>query len=208
MATNDLAINNFNRNIESIDDLVSLYEIIQDNLPLLNEQSQEILRAIIVLSVSALDNFLHEYYRTEIVESYLGYGNFEVQFDKIKISIKGMSEIDNSSSVAEKRNFLTNELRKIQKTESYQSSKSIENLYNSLNVKNIWSQLERIGIDGLRANDIKNELANIIDRRNKISHESDWDFINQRKYPISLEDIVAVVNFIKNIVRGFNQINI
>ena len=208
MATNDLAINNFNRNIESIDDLVSLYEIIQDNLPLLNEQSQEILRAIIVLSVSALDNFLHEYYRTEIVESYLGYGNFEVQFDKIKISIKGMSEIDNSSSVAEKRNFLTNELRKIQKTESYQSSKSIENLYNSLNVKNIWSQLEKIGIDGLRANDIKNELANIIDRRNKISHESDWDFINQRKYPISLEDIVAVVNFIKNIVRGFNQINI
>jgi hypothetical protein len=206
MASNNLAITNFENNVESVDELVKLYEVINEQLPLLEDQSKEILRAIIVLSVSALDNFLHDYYRTEIVEAYLGIGSFSVQFEKIKISIKGLGEIDNSSSIPEKRNYLTNELRKIQKTESYQSGKSIENLFVTLNVKNVWSQLERIGLDSMKANDIKNELSNIIDRRNKISHESDWDFINQRKYPISLQDINDVTNFIKNLVKGINQI--
>lgn len=206
MASNNLAITNFEKNIISVDDLVKIYEVIYDQLPLLREQSEEILRAVIVLSVSALDNFLHDYYRTEIVESYLGIGNFNIQFDKIRISIKGLVEIDKSSSIAEKRNYLNNELRKIQKTESYQSGKSIENLFITLNVKSIWSQLEKIGINDLKANDIKIELANIIDRRNKISHESDWDFINQIKIPISLSDINDVVSFIKSLVRGINQI--
>lgn len=206
MASNNLAISNFENNINSVDELVKLYEIINVQLPLLKEQSEEILRAVIVLSVSALDNFLHDYYRTEIVESYLGVGSFSIQFEKIKISIKGMGEIDNSSSIAEKRNYLTNELRKIQKTDSYQSGKSIENLFATLNIKNVWTQLEKIGVNGLKANDIKNELSNIIDRRNKISHESDWDFINQKKYPISLKDINDVVSFIKNLIKGINQI--
>lgn len=206
MASNNLAITNFEKNIDSVDELMKLYKIVNEQLPLLNEQSAEILRAVIVLSVSALDNFLHDFYRTEIVEAYLGVGNFNIQFEKIRISIKGMGEIDSSSSILEKRNYLTNELRKIQKTDSYQSSKSIENIFITLNVKNVWTLLEKIGIDGLKANDIKRELANIIDRRNKISHESDWDFINQKKYPISMQDIVDVVNFIKNLVKGINQI--
>ena len=206
MASNNLAITNFDQNINSVNELVRLYEIIDDQLPLLKEQSGEILRAIIVLSVSALDNFLHDYYRTEIVEAYLGTGNFNIQFDKVRISIKGMGEIDSSSSIAEKRKYLTDELRKIQKTDSYQSGKSIENLFITLNIKGIWTQLEKIGINGMKANDIKNELSNIIDRRNKISHESDWDFINQKKYPISLRDINDVVSFINNLVNGINKI--
>lgn len=206
MASNSLAIKNFEQNINSVNELVKLYEIIDDQLPLLKEQSGEILRAIIVLSVSALDNFLHDYYRTEIVEAYLGTGNFNIQFEKIRISIKGMGEIDSSSSIPEKRKYLTDELRKIQKTDSYQSGKSIENLFITLNIKGIWTQLEKIGINGMKANDIKNELSNIIDRRNKISHESDWDFINQKKYPISLRDISDVVSFINNLVEGINKI--
>ncbi len=206
MASNDLAITNFERNISSVEELIKIYEIIQLQLPILKTQSGEILRAIIVLSVSALDNFLHDFYRTEIVDSYLGNGNFNIQFDKIKISIKSLREIDNSVSTAEKQNYLTNELRKIQKTESYQSSRSIESIFANLSVKNIWTKLEEIGIDNLKSNDIKSELSNIIDRRNKISHESDWDFVNQTKYPIALTDAKYVVNFIKKFVQGINQI--
>lgn len=206
MASNNLAVINFERNISSVEDLIKIYEIIQLQLPILNAQSGEILRAIIVLTVSALDNFLHDFYRTEIVDSFLGNGNFNVQFDKIKISIKSLGEIDGSVSTAEKQNYLTNELRKIQKTESYQSSRSIESIFANLNVKNIWTKLEEIGIDNLKSNDIKSELSNIIDRRNKISHESDWDFVNQIKYPIALTDAKYVVNFIKKFVQGINKI--
>ena len=206
MASNNLAITNFERNISSVEDLIEIYGIVDVQLPILKTQSGEILRAVIVLSVSALDNFLHDFYRTEIVDSYLGNGNFNVQFDKIKISIKSLGEIDSSVSTAEKQNYLTNELRKIQKTESYQSGRSIESIFANLDVKNIWTKLEQIGIDNLKSSDIKSELSNIIDRRNKISHESDWDFVNQAKYPIALLDAEYVVDFIKKFVNGINQI--
>lgn len=206
MVTKNLALNNFKRNISSVIDLLSIHKIVVSQLPTLALQAEEILRATIVLSVSALDNFFHDFYRTEIVDSYLGIGNFNVQFDKIKISIKSLNDIDNALSNAEKQNFLSNELRKIQKTESFQSAKSIENIFLNLNVKNIWSKLEQIGIDGFKANDIKRELANIIDRRNKISHESDWDFVNQMKYPIKIDDAQYVLNYITKFVESICKI--
>jgi hypothetical protein len=207
LATNNLAYNNFIRNISSIDDLNSIYQNVITNIPEFKDQASEILRASIVLSISALDNYMHEFYRNEIVEGYLGVGNFEIKFDSLLISIQGMRQLDAAPSLDAKRNYLIQEMRKIQKTDSYQSPKSIEYIFNNLNIKNIWTQLETIGIQGLSASDIKSELSNIIDRRNKISHESDWDLINEKKFPIDLGMSISTVNFIKSLVYGINNIS-
>jgi hypothetical protein len=205
MATNSLALDNFNRNIFAVEDLMRIYQLVSREYPLLNEQTDEILRAAIVLSVSALDNFFHDYYRTEIVEAYLGQGTFNVKFEKIRISIQGLQDMDNTFSEAEKRNYLTLELRKMQKTDTYQSQRSIENLFSNVGVTNIWSKLEVL--IGINANTIKQELGIIIDRRNKISHESDWDFINSQKIPIDIGQVEDVIVFIKKlIVDGVNNI--
>jgi len=53
---------------------------------------------------------------------------------------------------------------------------------------------------------IKDELGLIIDRRNKISHESDWDYINQRKNPIDYLSTEYVVTFIKKFVLAIEGI--
>jgi hypothetical protein len=204
MPSNNFADNNFQGNISSIDDLLKLHNLLAKDYPLLKDQSDELLRAIIVLSVSALDNYLHDFYRTEIVESFLGKGNFNVQFEKIKISIQAMQELNAAFSEVEKRNFLNIELRKIQRTETYQSARSIEDLFNKIEVKNVWSKLSVTM--GLNAQSVKDELGLIIDRRNKISHESDWDYINQRKNPIDYSQVVDVVNFIKRFVTGIEAI--
>lgn len=210
MTTNNLSYTNFSNNIKSCDDMIQLYEIILDKIPLLEPQANDILRSVIVMSVSALDNFLHDFYRTEIVESYLGIGNFTLSFEKINISIKAVKEIESSMSVYEKRNIITQELKKIQKTDSYQSQKSIEYLFTNLGIKNVWKKLEDIGVNvennQYTAIQIREELSVIIDRRNKISHESDWDFFYQRKFNIEKVDIVFVVKFIKEIVKAFNSI--
>ncbi len=204
MASNDFAFNNFEKNISSVEDLLKLHVLLTKDYPLLKEQSDELLRAIIVLTVSALDNYLHDFYRIEIVESYLGKGNFNVKFDNIKISIKVLQDLDSSFSEAERRNFLTNELRKMQKTETFQSHKSIENIFKNIEVKNIWLKLETL--IGIKAQKIKDELGLIIDRRNKISHESDWDYFSQKKNVIEFSEVQNVVNFIRQFVEGIEAI--
>jgi len=204
MASNNLAYDIFKKNIDAVDSLLSIHEILLQTLPLLKEQSDELLRAIIVLSVSALDNYLHDFYRTEIVEGFLGTGNFDVKFEKIKISIRLIKEMNDSFSEGEKKVFLNNELRKIQKTESFQSQKSIENIFSTINVKNVWSKLEVIM--KIKAQTIKDELGIIIDRRNKISHESDWDYFNMRKNLIEIQEVKDVVTFIKNFVQAINTV--
>ena len=204
MPSNNLADINFQRNIASVEDLLKLHVLLTKDYPLLKDQSDELLRAIIVLSVSALDNYLHDFYRTEIVEAYLGKGNFSVQFDKIKVSIYAIQQLDSAFSEAEKRNFLNNELRKIQKTETYQSARSIEDIFNKIQIKNIWSKLAVVL--GLTAQNLRDELGLIIDRRNKVSHESDWDYVNQRKNPIDYSEVEDVVNFIKKFILAIETI--
>jgi hypothetical protein len=204
MASNNFAHDSFINNIASVDSLLSIHEIVIKNFPLLTDQIDELLRAAIVLSVSALDNYLHDFYRTEIVEGFLGTGNFNVKFDKIKISIQLINDMNAAFSDAEKRKFLNDEIRKMQKTESFQSPKSIQNIFELINIKNIWSKLEKV--IGIKAQTIKDELGLIIERRNKISHESDWDYFNQRKNLINIEEVRNVVQFIKNLANGVNVI--
>lgn len=206
MATNNLAYNNFDRNIKSASDLINLHSVIVEKMPLVAGEAEEILRASIALSVGAFDNFLHDFYRSEIVESYIGTGNFQIQFDKIKISIEGLKNIDNSKNDNEKRNYLSQELRKIQRSDSYQSPRSVENLFIGLNLKNVWTKIEEQGLLKMKSKDIKAELANIIDRRNKIVHESDWDYINDQKYNIENKDAYDVLQFILSLVKSINSL--
>ncbi|MBC7554253.1 MAG: hypothetical protein H7257_09760 [Taibaiella sp.] len=204
MASNNFAHDSFINNIASVDSLLSIHKILIQTFPLLKNQADELLRAVIVLSVSALDNYLHDFYRTEIVEGFLGTGNFNVKFDKIKISVQLIKDLENAFSDDQKRKFLHDEVRKMQKTESFQSQRSIENIFEVINIKNIWSKLE--GIMHVDAKKIKDELSLIIDRRNKISHESDWDYFNQRKNLIDAEEVNAVVRFVETFANAVNVI--
>lgn len=204
MATNSWAFDRFQKSMDSINELLELHKLLVAGYPLLKSQSDELLRAIIVLSVSALDNYLHDFYRIEIVEAYLGKGNFDVQFDRINVSIKVLKGIEAAFSEVEKRNFLDFEIRKLQKTDSFQSPKSVEYIFTNIGVKGIWSKLE--AAMGLSAQKIKEELGIIIDRRNKISHESDWDYFHERKNQIEFLEVENVVKFIANFVGAMNSI--
>jgi hypothetical protein len=207
MGKNSLAFNNFNRNMQSCEDMIGLYEVITEQLPSLKENAKDILRSVIILSVSALDTFFHDFYRTEIVESYLDNSSYSIDFNKINISIGLLKDLNNAKSDDEKRRLLAEELRKIQKTDAYQSPKSIEYIFANLGISKIWSEIEKIDKIKLTANEIKEELGLIIDRRNKISHESDWDYFNQEKYDITKETSQNVVDFINKFIESINDIS-
>ncbi|MFN4146231.1 MAG: hypothetical protein ACK4GN_10440 [Runella sp.] len=59
----------------------------------------------------------------------------------------------------------------------------------------------------LQAQDIRNRLALIVDRRNKIAHEADFDFINGKKYPIDKLTTNDVVAFIEKLAEAIYSIS-
>ena len=88
--------------------------------------------------------------------------------------------------------------------DSYQSPASIENALQLIFVKKIWSSIK----DEMRmpAEDITKKLGIIINRRNKIAHESDVrNHIDTSKNEIERADVDDIISFISNIVECINN---
>ena len=59
---------------------------------------------------------------------------------------------------------------------------------------------------GMKPDDIKNTLALIVDRRNKIAHEADFDSVNEAKNGIDKIQTNDVVVFIENLCETINSL--
>jgi hypothetical protein len=199
-----MPINNFRLNIKSVRQLDKIYLLIKDKLPLLEEDLSEILRAEIVLAVSALDCYIHDLVRVEIVQTYDGRKPVTKQIDEFSIPLLFAKSIDNSISLADKLSFLDNAIRHVNSSDSFQSPRSIEKALGIINLRKIWSSISpEIGIS---ADDIQKRLSLIIYRRNKIAHESDLDYLTGVKNPINHPDTVSVVNFIEQYCEAIDSI--
>ncbi len=206
MGTTDFAYTTFLNHIKSSEQLIEVFRYLE-SLHFNRLKSDEILRSTIVLTISSLDTFLHDFFRMEIVQAYVGNSAFLVDFKRLQISIDSTKSIELSTNTIEKMNLLELELRRLQKTDSYQSPKSIEYIFTTLGIGNIWKALEKeTGLAPLKANDIKTKLALIIERRNQISHEADWDFTINQKREILIEDVEDIISFIKKLVFAIHSI--
>lgn len=190
------AIEKFRQNIKSVKDLDGIFTLIAGNYPLLEEQAQEILRAEIVLSVSALDCFIHDLVKYGMVEAYQGQRISSKPFETYQIPVKFLRLIENSEQLEDKLGHLENAIMENNSKDSYQSPKSIEYALQLINIKSIWNSLANPM--SRRANDIKNELSLIVDRRNKIAHEADYDVLTGSKFSIDRNDANNVIQFIEN----------
>lgn len=223
------AIEKFRQNIKSVRELDSIYGLIANNYPLLEEQAQEILRAEIVLSVSALDCFIHDLIKQGMIETYQGHRNASKQFESYKIPfnfIKLISEpldfmklIENSDQFDDKLVYLENSIKEndlnklaflesaIEENnskDSYQSPKGIEYALQLINITSLWKNIAVLM--NAKADDVKNELSLIIDRRNKIAHEADYNMLTGSKYPIDRQNINDVIQFIESLCESIYKI--
>lgn len=201
MASNNTAYDNFVNNILSVRKLVDIYKIFVAKFPLLTNDAEEILRYVVVGAVSALDSYMHDFFRIEIIEAIHGTGMFSVKLNEVKISTETLKEIKGAKNIGEEKNLLSNELMRLHRKDSFQSAKSIEFVFATLGVNNIWSKLNM----GIAAKAITGELGLIVERRNKISHEADFDHINYKKNPIHLNEGVDVIDFIDKLVGSINS---
>jgi len=198
------AIEKFRLNIKSVKDLDAIYSLLIKNYPLLEEQAGDILRAEIVLSVSALDCFIHDLIKQGMVETYQGNRLPSKQFNTYQIPFKFLKLIESADNADDKLGYLENAIREINSKDSYQAPKGIEYALQFINIKSIWQNLATLM--NSRADDIKNELSLIVDRRNKIAHEADYDVLTGSKIPIDRQNINDVIQFIESLCESIYQI--
>ena len=192
----------FRKNMESIKALHALHKHLCTLLPAMD--LTEILRAEIVLVVSAFDCFIHDIVKYGIIDIFKDQRRENSKYDNICIPISIVKQILTTDKESERNELLEISIKKILSKDSYQSPKSIENALQLISITKIWSSIK----DEMHMSptDITKKLGVIINRRNKIAHESDIkNHIDISKNEIEREDIDDIINFISSLTESINN---
>lgn len=188
------AYSQYQNNSKSIKELGQLFNLIVENFPLLQTQAEEILRAQFVMIVSALDTYIHDVVRTGMLEIYQSNRTGSKQTDMFSIDFDTLKQIESTTDIQTKLALLEQSIQNKNAKESYQSPKSIEYALNLINIDKLWVS---ISTDmQKKAEDIRKQLALINDRRNKIAHESDRDYLSSGKNPIDKPLVDGTIEFL------------
>jgi len=198
------AITQYNNNSKSIKELGQLFDLINDNYPLLKTQAEDILRAQFVMIVSALDCFIHDVVRIGMLEIYLGQRNSSKNTEKFPINLTILQQIEKVADETTKLAFLEKHIDSKNSENSFQSPRNIEYALGLINLDKIWTKLS------LEMNrqpeDIRSQLALVVDRRNKIAHESDRDNLLGGKIFIDKMLVNNTISFIDNLCDSISKL--
>ena len=201
------AIETFKLNIESVKHLDIIYQYLeQNNIKTLD--LSELLRTEIVLSVSALDNFISDILHIGIVQVFEGSRTipviFQQPFNEFKVDMQTLIQVINTPNINDKSLVLGSYIRKINSKNPYQDPKQIESALLLLGINKVWTKL---GAElSLKAEDVKKELANIVWQRHKIAHEADFDPLTQSKRPRDRSSTFQAIQFIEQLCNSIYTI--
>lgn len=130
----------------------------------------DILRAAIVFAVSAFDTFIHDITRIGILEIYQNARPRTDAFDRFTVTMQNVLFVIATPGDTK---WLEDEIRRQHGWLAFQQPDKVADALRLFCAKELWKELGvQIGTDAKSA---KNRLALIVDRRNKIAHESDID---------------------------------
>lgn len=196
-----IAIKQFENNFRYIKELDALYLFLQKDLRLGVDLS-DLLRAEIVYSISAFDKLIHELIRIGMVEAFQGNRNKTSRFLNFQVSSNTLIEILNNNNTANLPSEYWFEQEVVLKNNhiSYQDpSKITEGLNYIWPEQYKWQQISNKL--GQEERTIKTTLNNIVNRRNKIVHESDIDLQTGHKNKIEHSDVTFSTSFIEELGR-------
>jgi len=239
------ALDQFRNSIIRVRDLIGLHKAINAQSSSALDLS-DILRSALVLTVSALDYYVHRVVALGMLEIHRGQrsNSSKSAFSRFKVSLGGArqermialdianwlkNEIQQnhgdtflqqsytvsallpiiSDSVLNRLNnaaWLEDEIREQLGWQSFQKPDKIAEAIRLISDKELWRE---VGIQMSKpANEIKQELSAVVDRRNKIAHEADIDptfGIGSRWYIDEIQ-VNNAVNFVEQVVESIHQI--
>lgn len=170
------ALNQFRANIERVRSIHQLYlSLSLSVMPVLDVS--DLLRAEIVLIVSALDHFIHELARQGMIEVWKGARSATPSFEKFPVTLNTTRLI---AAGIGGEGALDAEIRSAHSWRSFQRPDSIADAIRLFCTVDLWRV---VAVDlGTSPADLKSRIGLLVDRRNKIAHEADIDpsFPNQR----------------------------
>ena len=197
------AIDLFRISIARVRDLIAVHNSLKAQASSVLDIS-DMLRAALVLAVSALDYYIHEIVRIGMLEIHRGerpeppaFSGFQISLGNARAGINAEQNIDS---------WLEDEIRQRHSYKSFQQQKAIADAVRLICEKKLW---EEVSINmGSPAKDIKQQLSLIVDRRNKIAHEADIDptLSLGNRWPIDELLVNEAVDFLEQVVESIHNI--
>jgi hypothetical protein len=183
----------FNINVDRARDLLALYSTLSATTTGVLDLT-DILRAALVVAVSAFDHLVHEIARIGMLEIY---DNKRPMTDAYRRFPVTMENVLTGAATPGSVQWLDDEIRRQHSWISFQQADKVADAIRLVSSKKLWEEIGTIlGIDARSA---KIRLNLIVDRRNKIAHEADMDPSSPgARWPI---DEVLVQNAIDDLVQ-------
>ena len=194
-------ISQFKQNIDRVRNSHATYSILNIKTTEVIDVS-DVLRAELVLVVSAFDYYVHEVVRQGMLEVFQGKRVETPSFRKFTVSLECLREAISNPSTFD---WLENEITIRNSWKSFQQAEKVAEAIRLISNINLWveiaNKLEK------NPNDIKSTLNLIVDRRNKIAHEADMDpSYPGIRWPIDEVMVDNAIEFIEEIVEIIDQI--
>lgn len=162
----------------------------------------DVLRAEVVLAVSALDHYMHELTRLGMLECWSGQRTSTNAFDRFPLPISIAAQLSNSATAYQS---IENEIRSKHSFLSFQHPDKIADAVRLFSDVTLWEEVgKELHAD---AKTIKTQLLLIVDRRNKIAHEADIDPTYPGQcWPINPAMVEAIFDTLESIARAIFKV--
>lgn len=183
------AILQYQLNIKSARDLETIYVALaamtSNSVP-----KEELLRAEIVAVVSAFDTYIHDIVRLGLMCQYQN-----------SVSNLYITNFTNKHSISSLESFEM-KIREVHSYKTFQAPKKISEALEMITICDVWTKIKPY------IPDVETILQLIIERRNKIAHESDINPTNglSEKWPINLNMAQRVVYSINDIITNIDTL--
>ena len=195
------SIHQFRENIKRARYLGGLNQALESlTTPLVD--SSDILRSQIVLSVSALDHYIHEVVVEGMLEVYLGIRPTTPAYLKYQVSANTLMLANTSTNIGA---IFEEEIRQKHSFLSFQQPDKIADAIRLFSDCRLWEEVS--SVMGIAVTDIKTQIKLIVDRRNKIAHEADIDpsYPGQR-WPITVSDVDKSTDLIERTCEAIHGV--
>ena len=196
-------IEQFRENVARVRDLGGLHQAFGE-LTTPAVDLTDMLRAQIVMIVSALDHYIHEITRVGMLEVYDGTRPQTNAFLRFQVTMAAaMKGISKSSE----NTWLDAEIRERHGYQGFQHPDSIARAVRLFSSCELWISVA-LQLN-LTDQDVKNRLRAIVNRRNQIVHEADLDPSYPgagNRWPISPSDVAKVLDFIQDLCEAIHTI--
>ena len=198
------ALQQFEVNLQSAGQLGLIYLAFADKVTEVI-RLDELLRAELVLAVSAIDCYIHDVVRIGMTRCFSAVGGEPNAYLNFGVSLGLAKRIVAEASEPVRLALVEEEIRRLHGFRTFQNAENISQALALIGVKSIW---DKVGISlSISSSDVRTRLDIIVDRRNRIAHESDIDPIMGigMKYPIDHPMVQQAVDFLERIVKAIHS---